>query len=336
MDIGSGVGNALEVRRLTAELRTHDGLLTPVNDVTLTVRKGEMFGLVGESGCGKSLTALSILRLLPPPAHVRSGEILVNGIDTLRLDARDLREIRGAAVSMIFQEPMTSLNPTMKIGLQVAEVLLLQRKSSRATAEKAAINLLREVGIRDAEERANDYPHQLSGGMRQRVMIAMAMACRPTLLVADEPTTALDVTIQAQVLALLNELRRDSGTAVLLITHNFGVVEDYADAVAVMYAGQIVEQGRTEDLLRSARHPYTRGLLSCVPKLGSRRSGGRPPRLTEIPGVVARADLSQSGCAFAPRCLSRVDRCTMQVPPLTNPQGTHLVRCFVHGGGQDA
>jgi peptide/nickel transport system ATP-binding protein len=298
--------------------------------VSFAVPRGATVGLVGESGSGKSVTALSILRLIrDPPGRVVGGEVVFDGRDLLKLDDRAMRAVRGNRISMIFQEPMTSLNPVMTAGDQVAEPLRIHRGLGKRAARDEAVALFRQVGIADPERRVDEYPHQMSGGMRQRVMIAMALACRPALLIADEPTTALDVTIQAQILALINELRRALGMAVLLITHDLGVVAETCDRVVVMYAGQVVEQAATAALFRAPRHPYTRGLLASVPRLDDRPAApdeGRR-RLVEIPGMVPRLDALPAGCRFQDRCPRREARCSVEEPQLRVVEPDRLVRC---------
>jgi len=315
------------------EIKTMDGTVSPVNGVDLRVEAGETFGIVGESGCGKSMTAMAVLGLLPHPhGRIASGKILFGGKNLAELDEPALRQIRGNRIGMVFQEPMTSLNPILRVGDQVAEALRIHRGLSRAASFSEAVGLLARVGIPDPQRTARDFPHRLSGGMRQRAMIAMAMACRPSLLIADEPTTALDVTIQAQVLDLIDELKSQSGTAVLLITHNFGIIAEKAARVAVMYAGLVVEQASTVEIFDNPRHPYTRGLLSAVPRLGRRQRGERPAPLTEIPGLVPDLGNPPIGCPFAARCPDQVDLCTRVRPELTATGTGHFVRCHVHGG----
>ena len=316
----------LEVRDLRTEFRGARGSVTAVDGVSFTVDAGEMVALVGESGCGKSATAQSIMGLIVPPAgQVTGGQVRFEGRDLLRLSARELRGVRGKGISMIFQDPMTSLNPVLTVGRQMTEALELHLGMSRRAARKRAVELLDMVRIPAAETRLSSYPHQLSGGMRQRVMIAMALSCRPRLILADEITTALDVTIQAQVLDLLRELALETRTAVLLITHDLGVVAGMAERVNVMYAGQIVERAGTVDLFHQPQMPYTWGLLGSVPRLDQARGGklrpiaGRPPELSEIP----------PGCRFAPRCVHARDVCQDQAPGLTTvPARDQLTRCW--------
>jgi peptide/nickel transport system ATP-binding protein len=300
----------LAVRGLTTSFPSANGRVCAIDGVSVDVGAGEIVALVGESGCGKSITALSIMRLLPEPqAKYEQGEILFEGHDVLKLSASELRHLRGNRISMIFQEPMTSLNPVYTVGAQIAEGLRLHRKTSRREARARSLELLGDVGIPSPEANLDAYPHQLSGGMRQRVMIAMALACEPALLIADEPTTALDVTIQAQILDLLLKLRRDRGLGILLITHDLGLVAEYTDRVYVMYAGQIVEQAGAADLFRSPAHPYTRGLLGSLPKAGSSQRVGKRERLTTIEGTVPSLGNFPSGCRFRDRCLAAKPQC---------------------------
>ncbi len=296
-----------------------------VDGIGFALRRGQTLGLVGESGCGKSVAALSIMRLVPdPPGKIVSGEAWFEGRDLLRLSEAEMRRIRGNRLSMIFQEPMTSLNPTQTIGAQVAEVFRLHRRIGRREARGEAVRMLEKVRIPSAAARARDYPHHLSGGMRQRVMIAIALACRPAALFADEPTTALDVTVQAQILAVMEELREQFGTAILLITHDLGVIAETAGEAAVMYAGGIVEQAPVQALFDSPRHPYTRGLLRAVPRLSEIRQG-RP--LVSISGAVPDSSALPSGCRFHPRCAYADELCRAEAPPISNPGGDHHVRC---------
>src|SRR5688572_30888799 len=319
----------LEVTNLQTHFPTRGGLVRAVNGVSFRLDRGELLGLVGESGCGKSITALSIMRLISPPGKIAGGEIMFDGKDLLRLSEQEMRHMRGDDIAMIFQDPMTSLNPVFTVGEQIAEALRLHRKLSRKDAEVAAIDAMREVAIPDPARRVDDYPHQLSGGMRQRVMIAMALACNPKLLIADEPTTALDVTIQAQILELLNELRMQRELAVLLITHDLGVVAEVADRVAVMYTGRIVEESPVEELFARPKHPYTEGLLRSVPKLTSEHVL-RKERLETIEGVVPRPTDLPPGCHFAPRCPHRMPRCTEEDIPLYELDGGVKVRCVLY------
>jgi len=306
------------------------GTARAVDGVSFDVFPGETLGLVGESGCGKTVTSLSVLRLVPePPGHIRPGSLIeFEGRSLLALRAPELRAIRGNEIAMIFQEPMTSLNPVFTVGDQIAEAAIVHQGLSRRAARARAIEMLRMVGIPDAEQRADDYPHQLSGGQRQRVMIAMALICHPKLLIADEPTTALDVTIQAQILELLERLQAELGMAVLLITHDLGVVAGVADRVVVMYAGQVVETAPTAELFAHRLHPYTEGLLASAPRLDAPRR-----RLHAIPGQVPAATAWPSGCRFHPRCPYAWDRCAAQEPPLLDAgigePASHTVRCWL-------
>ncbi len=319
----------LEVNDLQTQFPTRSGLVRAVDGVSFHLDRGELLGLVGESGCGKSITALSVMRLIAPPGKIVKGEILFDGKDLLTLSDADMRQMRGDDIAMIFQDPMTSLNPVFTVGEQIAEALRLHRKLSRKDARRATIEAMREVAIPDPSRRVDDYPHQLSGGMRQRVMIAMALACNPKLLIADEPTTALDVTIQAQILELLDELRKQRELAVLLITHDLGVVAEVADRVAVMYTGRIVEQSPVEELFARPKHPYTEGLLRSVPKLTSEHVA-RKERLETIEGVVPRPTDLPPGCHFAPRCPHRMPRCTAEDIPLYELEGGVKVRCVLY------
>lgn len=299
-----------------------------VEGVSFYLDRGELLGLVGESGCGKSITALSIMRLVAPPGKIVAGEILFEGRDLLKLSNAEMRSMRGNDVAMIFQDPMTSLNPVFTVGEQIAEALRLHRKLSRKEARAAAADAMREVAIPDPELRVNDYPHQLSGGMRQRVMIAMALACDPKVLIADEPTTALDVTIQAQILELLDNLRRTRDLAVLLITHDLGVVAEVADRVAVMYTGKIVEESPVNELFARPKHPYTEGLLRSVPKLTA-KDVARKTRLQTIEGTVPRPTALPPGCHFEPRCPYRMPRCREAEIPLYQAMEGVTVRCVL-------
>ena len=323
------MAHLLEVKNLQTHFATRAGVVRAVDGVSFRLGRGELLGLVGESGCGKSVTAMSLMRLVSPPGKIVGGEVLFEGEDLLRLPESKMRAIRGDDVAMIFQDPMTSLNPVFKVGEQIAEALRLHRGMGRAEARKAAVAAMREVSIPDPERRADDYPHQLSGGMRQRVMIAMALACDPKLLIADEPTTALDVTIQAQILELLNELRRTRELAVLLITHDLGVVAEVADRVAVMYTGRIVEQSPVGELFARPKHPYTEGLLRSVPKLTAAEAE-KAVRLQSIEGVVPKLTQLPTGCHFAPRCPHRMPRCTEDPLPLYPLENGVEVRCVLY------
>jgi oligopeptide/dipeptide ABC transporter ATP-binding protein len=297
----------------------------PVDGVSFDLAKGETLALVGESGCGKSLTALAILRLVPPPGRVADGsQVTLDGRDLLGLPAEALRKVRGRRIGMVFQDPLTSLNPVLRIGDQIAEGILAHGLASRHEARARALALLREVGIADAEARLDAYPHQLSGGMRQRVGIAIALACEPDVLIADEPTTALDVTIQAQILEILDRLRRERGMALLLITHDFGIVAGRADRVAVMYAGQVVETGTTAAVFAHPSHPYTQGLLASVPRMT-----GPLERIEPIPGSVPRPEHWPAGCRFAPRCRRAFAPCATQPPPVHAVAPGHTMRCWI-------
>ncbi len=325
------MSHLLEVKNLRTEFPTRSGLVRAVNDVSFYLDRGELLGLVGESGCGKSITALSIMRLIAPPGRIVAGEITFDDRNLLALSESEMRAIRGDDIAMIFQDPMTSLNPVFTVGEQIAEALRLHRKLSRKDAHEAAIAAMQEVSIPDPGRRVDDYPHQLSGGMRQRVMIAMALACDPRLLIADEPTTALDVTIQAQILELLDGLRRTRELAVLLITHDLGVVAEVADRVAVMYTGKIVEESPVEELFARPRHPYTEGLLRSVPKLTA-TDAARKDRLATIEGTVPRPTNLPPGCHFAPRCPYRLPRCTEGEIPLYDLGNDVHVRCVLFDG----
>jgi peptide/nickel transport system ATP-binding protein len=318
----------LDVKNLQTVFFTNSGLFKAVDDVSFSVRRGETLAIVGESGCGKSVTALSVMRLVPdPPGRIVGGSVTLEGTDLLGLDDAAMRKIRGDRVSMIFQEPMTSLNPVMRIGDQITEVVQLHRSMTNKEAWKRAVEMLRLVRIPEPERRAQEYPHQLSGGMRQRAMIAMALACRPALLIADEPTTALDVTIQAQILALIVDLQKELGTGLILITHDLGVVAQTAQRVIVMYAGKKVEEASVEALFENPRHPYTRGLMASMPAvigLGAKTDA----RLTEIPGMVPSLTNLPAGCAFAPRCTMAIDRCRAEYPPLQDFDDKHFAACW--------
>ncbi|GAB4314097.1 MAG: ABC transporter ATP-binding protein [Candidatus Sumerlaeia bacterium] len=317
----------LRVEHLRAYFRTSEGLARAVDDVSFELRKGQTLGVVGESGCGKSVTSLSILRLLPePPAEILSGSrIVFEGRDLLALSPAEMRRIRGNKISMIFQEPMTSLNPVFTIGDQIGEVLRVHKGLSRREALDEAIRLLSIVHMPRPEERVRHYPHQLSGGMRQRVMIAMALACNPALLIADEPSTALDVTVQAQILSLMNELRAKFQSSIMLITHDLGVIAEMCDEVIVMYAGQVVEAAPVVELFRRPLHPYTRGLMRCIPRPDDIRTGRR---LYSIEGTVPAATNFPEGCRFHPRCPFATAECRRDVPPIIAAAPAHTVRCL--------
>ncbi|QIA27619.1 ABC transporter ATP-binding protein [Thermaerobacter sp. PB12/4term] len=306
----------VEIRGLRTTFQTEEGLVPAVNGVDLAIRRGETLAVVGESGCGKSVTALSILRLIPsPPGRIEAGEIVFEGRDLLRLSDEEMRRIRGNEIAMIFQEPMTSLNPVFTVGDQIAEVFMFHRGMSRRDALEQAVEMLRHVGIPAPERRVREYPHQMSGGMRQRVMIAMALACHPKLLIADEPTTALDVTIQAQILDLMRRLKEELGMAILLITHDLGVVAEMAERVVVMYAGRVVEEGDVYSVFRNPVHPYTEGLLRSIPRLDEDRE-----RLPAIEGTVPSPGHLPGGCPFHPRCPYATDTCR-EVEPRLEPLG---------------
>jgi peptide/nickel transport system ATP-binding protein len=321
-------GTVLDVKGLQTVFFTASGLFRAVDDVSFHVRRGETLAIVGESGCGKSVSALSIMRLVPnPPGRIVAGEIMLEGTDLLALDEAEMRKIRGNRMSMIFQEPMTSLNPVIRIGDQISEAVRLHRTMSAKQAWEQAVEMLRLVRIPEPARRAQEYPHQLSGGMRQRAMIAMALACRPALLIADEPTTALDVTIQAQILALILDLQKELGMGLILITHDLGVVAQTAQRVIVMYAGKKVEEADVDTLFASPRHPYTRGLMASIPAVPTQREKAGA-RLAEIPGTVPSLVKLPQGCAFAPRCSLAVERCREKYPPLENFGGNHWAACW--------
>jgi oligopeptide/dipeptide ABC transporter ATP-binding protein len=317
------VSALLEVRGLVTTFPSEGGRVAVVDGVDLDLAAGETLALVGESGCGKSVTALSILRLVPRPGRIAAGSVRLAGRELLALPVPEMRRVRGAEVAMIFQEPMTSLNPVMAVGAQVVEAVRLHERVSRAAARARALDLFRRTGIPDPEARLDAFPHQLSGGLKQRVMIAMALALRPRVLIADEPSTALDVTIQAQILGLLRDLQRDFQTGVLLITHDLGVVNELADRVAVMYGGRIVEEGARREVLGGARHPYTQGLLRAIPALARRGE-----RLAEIPGVVPPPAQWPPGCRFANRCPRVLPVCPQEPPAPVGLGGTHRAFCF--------
>ena len=315
----------LEVKALKTHFFTMDGVVKAVDGVSYDLEEGETLGLVGESGCGKSVSALSVMRLIQnPPGEIISGEILLDGEDILKVDMEDMRNIRGAKISMVFQEPMTSLNPVLTVERQLTETLQLHMGMSKEESQREGVNLLSRVGIPDPESRIKQYPHQFSGGMRQRVMIAMALSCNPRLIIADEPTTALDVTIQAQILDLMKSLTTEFGVALIVITHNLGVVARYADRVNIMYAGKVIERGNAREIYANPRHPYTVGLLRAVPRVDLPRRAkldpieGQPPDLIHLPG----------GCSFAPRCKWAVDKCKTDIPELTEAGEGHLSACW--------
>ena len=316
----------LSISHLKSGFFTMGGYVPAVDDVSIEIPKGKIVGIVGESGCGKSMTARSVMGLIKYPGKVTGGSVTLEGRELLGLSQREMRKIRGGEISMIFQEPMTSLNPVMKVGRQVAEALRLHKSCTRREAKAETVRAFEKVGISEPEKRYNSYPHELSGGLRQRVMIAMAMICGPKLLIADEPTTALDVTIEAQILHLMKELRRTLSTSILLISHNLGVIAELCDYVYVMYAGKIVEQGDTVSLFRDPRHPYTQGLLQSIVPLD-----GAPERLHTIPGAVPNLLHLPKGCAFAPRCPMATERCRVERPELTSWE-VGACRCFCQEG----
>jgi oligopeptide/dipeptide ABC transporter ATP-binding protein len=322
----SGHDELLEIRNLRTYFYTSDGVVPAVDGIDLSIRRGRTVGLVGESGCGKSVTSLSIMRLIPPPGKTLEGSsITLDGKDLLALSQEQMYEVRGGRISMIFQEPMTSLNPVFNIGDQIAEAILAHKKVNKEQARKETIDLLTQVGIPQPEQRYKAYPHELSGGMRQRVMIAMALSCQPELIICDEPTTALDVTIQAQILELLKELKRSHNTALLLITHDLGVIAEMAEEVAVMYAGKIVEQADVVTLFKKPKHPYTQGLLGSIPMLATDRAA----RLTVIPGTVPNMLRLPPGCRFAPRCPNVMAICREREPELL-AEDESQVACWLY------
>jgi peptide/nickel transport system ATP-binding protein len=316
----------LEIDNLQTHFRTPDGVNRAVDGLSLQIEAGQTLAIVGESGCGKSVTAMSVLRLIPEPPGKIAGRIAFNGRDLLGLSQAEMRDIRGNDISMIFQEPMTSLNPVLTVGQQICEPLRLHQSLSRRAAQRRAVEMLNLVGIPEPERRVDEYPHQMSGGMRQRVMIAMALACNPKLLIADEPTTALDVTVQAQILDLMRDLKRRVGAAIMLITHDLGVVAEVAEHVVVMYAGRKVEEASARQLFARPRHPYTQGLLGAVPKLGASLSG-EASRLSEIPGVVPSLKGRIQGCVFAGRCPRATDICRKAAPALEEKAAGHRAAC---------
>jgi len=314
----------LEVRDLETHFFTEEGVTRAVDGVSFAIDAGRTLGMLGESGCGKSMTALSILRLVPPPGRIVGGEILYQGRDLLALPEAGMRKVRGNEIAMIFQEPMTSLNPVFTVGNQIGEAIRLHQRTSRRETRERVVEMLRLVEIPEPARRVDDYPHQLSGGMRQRVMIAMALSCAPKLLIADEPTTALDVTIQAQILGLLADLKARLGMALLLITHDLGIVAEQADEVVILYAGRIVEHASVEEIFTRPLHPYTRGLLDSLPKIGSARGS----RLRPIPGALPPLTRLPSGCRFRDRCPVAVEECATADPRLEEPSQGHFVACL--------
>lgn len=313
----------LHIENLKTVISSKDGKLVPVDGVDITIPKGKTVGIVGESGCGKSMTAMSIMGLLPNTTHIEEGKILFQDMDLTKLNPKELRKITGDKISIIFQEPMTSLNPVIQVGKQVREAILLHEKISKEEAKQRVIEIFRQVGIPEPERRYNAYPHQLSGGLRQRVMIGMAMVCNPDLLIADEPTTALDVTIEAQILHLMRQLQKDKGTSIMMITHNLGVVAEICDQVYVMYAGKVVESAEVHELFQNPKHPYTQGLLGALPKMDSRQ------RLNSIDGMVPTLKDMPTGCRFAPRCPMATQKCKEEQPALVDVTAGHQVRCFM-------
>jgi peptide/nickel transport system ATP-binding protein len=333
-DVSAGV--VLEVAGLQTFFFTRSGILKAVDDVSFSLQRSETLAVVGESGCGKSMTALSIMRLVPdPPGRIVGGRITLAGRDLLQLDESAMRQVRGNEMSMIFQEPMTSLNPVLSIGEQISEAIRLHQDLPKSAAMDKAVEMLRLVRIPEPAQRAREYPHQLSGGMRQRAMIAMALACNPKVLIADEPTTALDVTIQAQILELMQDLQRELGTALILITHDLGIVAETAQRVIVMYAGRKVEEAGIEALFELPLHPYTRGLMASIPRLPSMRGKAAEmgARLTEIPGMVPALTNLPPGCIFAPRCEMADQRCVAEYPPYEEKLTGHWTACWHAGDG---
>lgn len=314
----------LEVQQLVTQFRTKQGYVTAVDGVSFTVRKGETLGIVGESGCGKSVTSLSILQLLPTGiGRIAGGKVLFNGEDLTKKNNKELSHIRGKDIAMIFQDSMTSLNPVLTVGKQLEETIAVHSNVSRETRKQMSLDILTRVGVSSPEQRLKEYPHQLSGGMRQRVMIAMALSCNPSLLIADEPTTALDVTIQAQIIDLMVELKDKIDAAIMLITHDMGVVAEMADSIMVMYAGQVVEYGTAKQIFRNPLHPYTKGLLSSIPRLD--KDVGR---LNAIPGTVPSLNAMPSGCRFCVRCDRAMEKCKEQRPPMFESPDGQQVRCW--------
>ena len=317
--------DVLDVDSLNVEFNINGKYFHAVNDVSFHIKEGETLGLVGESGCGKSVTSLALVRLLSKSARV-NGNVAYKGRNLLEISKREMQQARGDEISMIFQEPMTSLNPVYKIGSQITEALKLHNKITGSQADRQSIEMLKKVGIARPDEIMENYPHQLSGGMRQRVMIAIAMICNPSLLIADEPTTALDVTIQAQILELMKGLSHDFGTSILLITHDLGVVAEMCDRVAVMYAGYIIEQGTVDDIFFNTNHPYTQGLLNAIPKMDVLYKERLQPIVGNVPSLVKMP----SGCRFAARCPRAIDQCKYELPPLFEVGESHLSRCWLH------
>ena len=320
----------LQIKNLKVSFFVRKGVVKAVDGVSLAANEGETVGIVGESGSGKSITALSIIRLISPPGRIVGGEILLKEKDILKINIKHMLNIRGNEVSMIFQDPMTSLNPVFNIGRQVSEAIMIHQKLNKKDALNKSIDMLKKVGIPSPEKRLHDYPHQLSGGMRQRVMIAMALSCEPSLLIADEPTTALDVTIQAQILDLILKMKEDRGTSVILITHDLGVVAEMAQRVLVMYAGKIVEEADVRTLFKRPLHPYTQGLLVSIPYLQTEVGVSKKTKLQEIPGIVPSLLNLPPGCKFHPRCSLKIEKCTREEPALKPAEKGHLVRCWLN------
>ena len=324
-------GTLLEIRDLRTHFHTPEGVVKAVDGVSYSLKAGETLGVVGESGCGKTVTALSILRLIPePPGKIAGGGIFFEGRDLTKLSSGELRKVRGNKIAMIFQEPMTSLNPVFTIGFQIAEAIMLHQRLNKKEAMDKAAAMLDHVGIPLPKQRVREYPHQLSGGMRQRAMIAMALSCNPKILLADEPTTALDVTIQAQILDLMIKLKEEMGTAIIFITHNLGLVAEQCQRVVVMYAGKVVEEAPVEELYGNPMHPYTVGLLRSLPKLKLSGQKGQRIRLQEIPGIVPALNRLPSGCSFNPRCDKVMDKCHQHEPELKEVSPGHFVRCLLY------
>ena len=316
----------LDIKNLTVEFRTVEGTVKAVNDLSYVLHKGEKLGIVGESGSGKSVSSLAIMQLIPnPPGEITKGEILYKGEDIRQKSEKEMQAIRGNDISMIFQEPMTSLNPIIKCGKQIAETLRLHRDLDKKQAMEEAIKMMKAVGIANAEARAHEYPHQMSGGMRQRIMIAMALACRPQILIADEPTTALDVTIQAQILDLIRDLNEEMGTSVIFITHDLGVVNELCDTVIVMYTGRIVEKASVKDIFEDPKHPYSIGLLEAIPRITKERA-----HLKTIEGMVPNPTEKITGCSFWPRCPHATEKCKTEEPPMVQVAEDRHVRCWLY------
>lgn len=321
----------IEIKDLCVEFKTVEGTVNAVDHLSYTLHKGEKLGIVGESGSGKSVSSLGMMRLIPnPPGEITGGEILYNGKDLVKESEAEMQKIRGNDISMIFQEPMTSLNPIIKCGKQIAEALTLHRGMNKKEAMQEAVEMMKAVGIANPEVRAHEYPHQMSGGMRQRVMIAMALACRPQILIADEPTTALDVTIQAQILDLIRELNESMGTSVVFITHDLGVISELCDTVIVMYTGHVVEQAPVKELFASPKHPYTQGLMDAIPRI----TKDRPP-LKTIKGMVPNPTERTEGCSFWPRCPYAEERCKQEMPPMYQISEDRKVRCWRYENVQE-